>query len=451
MKSIFHLSFSERISSKSFNILLNPSLNNRKSKLSTKTEFEKILFNRKTSLEVLSNLIKSFLDDFLSKQVKAIKIKQLKQIVYTLKNNLSFMLIEKREQFDYLTKKDENNKKRIQNILFSDTQIKKVNNIQIKDNLNFSNIKKGKELKLINFQIENEIQKTQFLIERKIQNNIYAKSLPIFLNRDQEVFCNINYENFENISDILKTMKNLIKEEFVSEIKEKMKTESKMNTISLKINSIKENILKEKFNINKKYINPEEVIYEDSKENNNTIIMNHSKRNSNVSQNKSFTNKKIFNVFSKNEIKKNLTIDSIMKDNAFRKKIFVLNSKNGKKFNENRNKIKNYLNMNINVNINLNNKDFNKFNYSTSSLEEDEYLSDDKDGKFEIKLDDNNKIIVSPIKPKEDINSITNKNSSNIKNKRNNYKFQMNNKEFSKLNSKSSDNLCSTSTIKYDF
>ena len=84
-------------------------------------------------------------------------------------------------------------------------------------------------------------------------------------------------------------------------------------------------------------------------------------------------------------------------------------------------------------------------------MEEDEYLSDDKDGKFEIKLDDNNKIIVSPIKPKEDINSITNKNSSNIKNKRNNYKFQMNNKEFSKLNSKSSDNLYSTSTIKYDF
>ena len=446
MKSRIHLSYNERMSSKNINILLNPNPI-KEDKIPKSKELEQILFNHKSSLEVLSNLIKSFQNTYFSKQIKTNKASILKLMISSLQNDLSLMMTEKNKQLDYLKIKNENNKKKLQEILFSETHTKKVNNIQINDNLNFPYIYKKKEIKLINFQLENEIQKTEFITEQKNQIYLYIKSIPFFLDINQEIFCNTNYENLDNISDILKNIKRSVKEKFISAVKEKMETELELNALSLQVNSIKDNIINDKLNVNKKYIDTEEIIYEDTKENNKTIITNQSKRNSYASLNKLTMGKKALNSSSKNVIKKHLSIDAIMRENIKKSKMLGLYQKSSEFLNDNKNQINNYLNMNINVNINLNNGGYNKYYYSNSSSEEedDDYLS--KDNQFEIELDDKNKIIVSPIQTNEDINE--DENESYEKHTRNNYKFEMNNKEMMKLYNKSSDNACPI--IKNDF
>ena len=444
MKSRIHRSYNERMSSRNINILLNP-YPIKEDKISKNKELEQILFNRKSSLEVLLNLIKSFQNNYFSKQLKTNKISILKLMISSFQNDLSLMVKEKNKQLEYLKIKNENNKKKIQEILFSETQTKKVNNIQIKDNLNFPYIYKKKELKLINFQLENEIQKTEFITEQKNQIYSYIKSIPFFLDINQEIFCNTNYENLGNISDILKNIKRSVKEKFISVVKEKMETELELNALTLQVNSIRDNIINDKLNVNKKYIDTEEIIYEDTKEDNKTLITNQSKRNSYASLNKLSMNIKALNSSSKNVIKKHLSIDGIMREKIKNSKLLRLYQKNNEFSNDSKNQINNYLNMNINVNINLNNGGFNKHNYYSSSEEDDDYLSNDN--QFEIELDDKNKIIVSPIQTNEDFNE--EENIPYKKNKKNNYKFEINNKDMIKLYNKSSDNACPI--IKDDF
>ena len=444
MKSRIHRSYNERMSSRNINILLNP-YPNKEDKISKNKELEQILFNRKSSLEVLLNLIKAFQNNYFSKQLKTNKISILKLMISSFQNDLSLMVKEKNKQLEYLKIKNENNKKKLQEILFSETQTKKVNNIQIKDNLNFPYIYKKKELKLINFQLENEIQKTEFITEQKNQIYLYIKSIPFFLDINQEIFCNTNYENLGNISDILKNIKRSVKEKFISVVKEKMETELELNALTLQVNSLRDNIINDKLNVNKKYIDTEEIIYEDTKEDNKTLITNQSKRNSYASLNKLSMNIKALNSSSKNVIKKQLSIDGIMREKIKNSKLLRLYQKNNEFSNDSKNQINNYLNMNINVNINLNNGGFNKHNYYSSSEEDDDYLSNDN--QFEIELDDKSKIIVSPIQTNEDFNE--EENIPYKKNKKNNYKFEMNNKDMIKLYNKSSDNACPI--IKDDF
>ena len=95
-----------------------------------------------------------------------------------------------------------------------------------------------------------------------------------------------------------------------------------------------------------------------------------------------------------------------MKDNNYPNNIFSLFNKNKEFLNENKNQINNYLNMNINVNVNINSNGFTKYNYTTSSLDEpDDYKSNNYEEQFEFELDENNKIIVSPINSEENINN----------------------------------------------
>ena len=83
---------------------------------------------------------------------------------------------------------------------------------------------------------------------------------------NREIFYNINQENTEIISDILKDIRKAIKKEFISIIKEKMETDLEIDSLEFKINTIKENI------INK--------IYEDTKGSNKTLSTDkHDKRN----------------------------------------------------------------------------------------------------------------------------------------------------------------------------
>ena len=416
-----HLSYNERFSSKNINIFLNDNLI-KEDDASNNKEKEQILFTRKSSLEVLFNLIKSFQNDYFSKRKEINKIKYSKKMITSLKNDLSLMKTEKEKQFDYLKIKKENNKKRIQDILFSENQTKKVNNIEINDILHFSYVNKKKELKLINFQIENEIQKTKFIIEQKNEMYLYLKAIPFILDTNQEKFCNINYENLENISGILKDYRTSIKNKFISIVKDKIQIESEINALKEKIKNTNLN------SNNKKYVETEEIIYEETKENNKTLITNQSKRNSYASLNKLNNNKKVLNNSSKNVIKKHLSIDALMKDSIYRN-IFPLYQKN---------QINNFLNMNINVNINVNNGVFykNKNNLSSSLDEGNDYNSEDFEEQYEIDLDDNG-INDSPIQTKENINE--NEFNKNNKRNSNNYKLEINNKEMMKIYNKSCD------------
>lgn len=366
-----------------------------------------------------------------------------------LQNNLFLMHAEKMKQFNYLQIKKDNNKKMIQEILFSESHAKKINNIEFNERLNFPILKKKKELKLINFQIENEIEKTKFLIEQKSQLNLYVKSIPFFLNTNQEIFCKINYENIDKISKILKNIQTSVKDKFVSRVKEKMEIDLEINQISLQIKTFKDqNKINDQLVSNKKYIDTEEIIYEESKENNKTIITNQSKRNSYASLNKINSASKIGINPSKKMIKKHLSIDALMKDSLYRNNILALCQKSNEHFNDNKSQINNYLNMNINVNINVNNGVFfnnDNYNYTNSSLNED---NDDKSEDFEEKkeeeLNKNNKVIDSPIQIKDD-NKDKNKYIINEKIKNTNnisYKFEMNDKKMMNLYSKSSDYPC---------
>ena len=386
MKKRISHSYNEEINSNNKNILLNPNmiLENSSSK---KIRREQNLFNHKSSLSVLFNLVKTFQVDYFSNQTKNKKIKDIKKVISSLQNNLSLMLTEKQKQFDYLKTKKENNKKKMQEILFNENHNKKVNTKMQKNViLNFHFLNEKKELNLINFQLDNDIRKTNDLIEQKYQIYFYTKSLPFYLDMNQEIFCNTNYESLEIISEILSNIKKSVKENFISVVKEKMKSELEINTLTFQINSVKENQINDKLNTDKKYIDSEEIIYEDTKENNKTLIANQGKRNSNLILNKLSMNKRASNILLKKIRKKKFSLDSLLKDNII--------------INDIQNKINNYLNMNINVNINLNEKSFKKKNSSSSSSsssssEEKEDDNKNKSKNDEIDIDKDNDININ--------------------------------------------------------
>ena len=408
MKNRHHRSYSSKIIPNNLYNLLN-SNTIKGSSVPKSNEKEQILFNHKCSLDVLLDMIKRFQNDYLSKVNDKNKLKISKEMLTLLNDTLSLMKTEKMKKYNYLETNNKNNKKKLQEILFlSENQNKKNNSILYMEKLNTTNIQKKNELKLINFQIENDIQKTDFLIEQNHQIYLYTKSIPFYLETNQEIFCNNNLENIEHISNLLKTMIRTVRDKFISVVKEKMKIEFEINAVSFQIKSIKDNINNNELNNkNKKYIDTEEIIYEETKENNKTIITNQSKRNSYASLNKvNLKNKDIGSISSKNIIKRRLSIDAIMKDNIYPNNIFSLFNKSKEFLNENKNQINNYLNMNINVNVNINSNGFTKYNYTTSSLDEpDDYKSNNYEEQFEFELDENNKIIVSPINSEENINN----------------------------------------------
>ena len=417
--SIFR-SYNNRMSLKNKDIILKENLD-KINYMPKKKETENILFNHKCSLEVSLDMIKNFQKDYISKvnEANKNKINISKKIITLFRENLSLMETEKIKKFNYIKEKNENNKKQIQKILFlSETKnIEMNNNVQFKDDLNsFSYIQKKNELNLINFQIENEINKTDFVVEQKNQIYLCAQTIPIYLDKNREIFCNINYENIEKISNILNSITKNIREKFISTVKEKTKTDLEINAIKFELESIKDNLSFDQLKGEKNYIDSDDIIYEESKENNKTIITNKSKRNSRVSLNKTNIHQKPSKIPSlKNNVEKRFSIDSLMKDINYPNNILSLFHKN----NENKNQINNYLNMNINVNVNINNHGIHKFNYSTSSLsEENDNKSKDYEDQFEINLDENNKIIVSPIPTEENIN--VDKNLSIHKNIENN-------------------------------
>ena len=374
-----------------------------------------ILFNHKTSLETLLNLIKNFQIECLSNEEIKNKNKTTKNMLNSLKDNLNLMFQEKNKKLNYMRAENEANKKKIQNILYPSSQESKNNENKIKKYNNNKNVHSSflekNQLVLLNFQIENEIEKIDFLIEQKSQINSYIRSIPFFFETNKEIFCNNKYEDLSIISKLLKEIIREVRKEFIEVVKDKMQKELEINGITIQINYIKDNIEDFKLNGCKKYIETEDIIQEESREYTKSIITNQSKRNSFASINNRSIIKKMSGINSKNTKNKSIKKkERIIKDNN----LFYTHKVNKDIFNGiNNNNVNNYLNMNINVNINLNNKnqDYQEsFNSSLDSNDKEE--GNEQNEQYEMDLNNNNKIIITPIITTENKNKLNSKNNS---------------------------------------
>ena len=358
------------------------------SKASPDDKQEPILFNHKSSLEVLLKMLKNFQIDYLSLRVKKYGTKQR---LLSLKDNLNSMLNGKIKKLKKLKNETEVKKKKAQKMLYPSSKEAKKNNVT-------SNWIEKDQLQLLNFQIENEISKTDYFIEKKSQIIKNFKSEVFYFEENREKFYYTNYENYKYISLFLGKIIKQVKKEFLCKVQEKTKNEKEIIQLSEQINSLK--ITMEDMHLEgpKKYIETYEIIQEDSKEYSRSN--NQSKNNSfnihNIKLLKRLSNASHRN--SLNKYKKTLFYNKeISKD--------ILNDINAS------NNINNYLNMNINVNINLNNN--NIFDQSLSSFKSSLYSEEENDENivksklYEIDINGKNKLSISPIviHEKENVNN----------------------------------------------
>ena len=409
MKESIHCNLSQNINLKhreTFFILTS----NRK--ISNDNE-EQILFNHKSSLETTLNLIKNLQLEYLSKRIKKDKIKTIKKTLNSFRNNINLILEEKNKKLSYIKSKNEISKKKIQNLIFLSSNLRNLDkikyNINEESNKIYSLISENNQLKLLNFQIRNEIEKTQFLIEQKAEIIGYIKSVPFFYEESKKIFCNNNYETIKKITSLLSNEIREIRKEFIETVKAKMEIDMEINNATLQIDYIKDNIENYKLKGCKKYIETKDIIQEDSNEYIKTLKTNQSKRNSlsSINNTKLVQKMNIINSKNKYNIQKK---EKIIKDKLKKNNILFTDKINKNILNDINNKsVNNYLNMNINVNINLNNNNFMQetFNSSLDSNITDE--ENEKNEQYEMNLNDNNKIIITPITTNENISTVNNK------------------------------------------
>ena len=395
MKKQIYISNNEKMSTEYRNIIENTNIT-KENNIFKKEEIEQILTNHKSSLTKLFITLKNFQNDYFSKETKTNKINLLKKSLTKLQSNLTSMKKEKMKQLHILETTNENEKSTIQKSLFPDNE----NNTNDTDDLYTSFIRQKNDLKALNFKIQNEIEKTRIIIEIKNKIYSYIKHIPFYLNLNRDIYCKINKEDTEKVSEILKNIRNSVKNTFISTVKEKMETDLEINSVKFKIKFIKDNITNNKLDGNKRYIEPEEIIYEETKENNQSVTNEKNKRSSCASINKITFSKNVLKRPSNNLAKRHLSIDAVMEDNFYRNKLFNLFLKNNEIMGNNKNQINNFVNINVNINLG-----YNKHNCSTSSLENEDD-NESKDDQAKIELDESNSINESSNQTEEDINEI---------------------------------------------
>ena len=310
---------------------------------------EQILFNHKSSLETTLNLIKNLQLEYLSKRIKKDKIKTIKKTLNSFRNNINLILEEKNKKLSYFKSKNDISKKKIQYLIFLSSNLRNLDkikyNINEEGNKIYSLISENNQLKLLNFQIRNEIEKTQFLIEQKAEIIGYIKSVPFFYEESKKIFCNNNYETIKKITSLLSNEIREIRKEFIETVKAKMEIDMEINNATLQIDYIKDNIENYKLKGCKKYIETKDIIQEDSNEYIKTLKTNQSKRNSLSSINNTKLVKKMNIINSKNKynIQKK---ERIIKDKLEKNNILFTDKINKNILNDINNKsVNNYLNI----------------------------------------------------------------------------------------------------------
>ena len=246
---------------------------------------EEILFSSETNKEVLLSLIKSGQLSLLSQinQKSSYSGKEKVNIIKTflkdLKNNLTYILKEKKSNAIYLENNINNTKKIIQNKIFNKNKDNNFNNTTDDTNENEKYLEteakeknyEGNELsklKFQNFKIENEIQKTNFLIVN-INLLVSAIKAGTLFPEDYIKFSLINYkQNPEEIDNFfnskIKQEKDLLNKYI--DLQEQQK--NYLEQYQIEINTIKKKI------ISKNLIDSRDIIYEDILESDTSYITN---------------------------------------------------------------------------------------------------------------------------------------------------------------------------------
>ena len=246
---------------------------------------EEILFSSKTNKEVLLSLIKSGQLSLLSQinQKSSYSGKEKVNIIKTflkdLKNNLTYILKEKKSNAIYLENNINNTKQIIQNKIFNKNKDNNYNNTTDDTNENEKYLEteakeknyEGNELsklKFQNFKIENEIQKTNFLIVN-INLLVSAIKAGTLFPEDYIKFSLINYkQNPEEIDNFfnskIKQEKDLLNKYI--DLQEQQK--NYLEQYQIEINTIKKKI------ISKNLIDSRDIIYEDILESDTSYITN---------------------------------------------------------------------------------------------------------------------------------------------------------------------------------
>ena len=219
------MNFTKRLffKSNSFNNLFeskNSKRNKRKNNLFNKltlhdsNSHEENLFYNKSNIEVLLYQIKTVQEYLLLKEKSNPKItknekkKLYKNFLSDFKQNLIYMIIEKKTKELYLQKKLDDNKKIIQNKLFNlnkQIQNKKDNKEYQTEQTEVLEKNYGgnelSKLKMLNFIAENEIQKLNFIIQKKEYINNYLKITGIYLEEKEELIYDYFKINSKEIDD----------------------------------------------------------------------------------------------------------------------------------------------------------------------------------------------------------------------------------------------------------
>jgi len=140
------------------------------------------------------------------------------------------MLNEKNKKYENLKIKNGVERKEIQNIIFTSSE-----NMD-KNEKNYS--LETHQLKLLNFQMENEIKNTDFLITQKKQINS-IKSNTTLKNENNEIYLNNNYINFLKVLYILKIYLKEKQIKFIDSVNEVSEKQRKIKSISYKISDLK--------------------------------------------------------------------------------------------------------------------------------------------------------------------------------------------------------------------
>ena len=239
------LKLTQNIGCLSVDSRFNPSFSNKKSK---------ILYSSKSSLMSILNEIKNCqLDHISSKTRKDIKIKEsnTKLLLSSLKSSLDSMLKEKKIIQKYFEKENQKIKSKLRRNLFPENSEsvddREINNTIGNEKLYQSEIN---QLKLLNFQIENEITNTNNMIERNSEIYFYTKKDLFYLIENNEYFCKYNYRDISNASEILHYIINSKRKKFIETVNMKSEQDMEIKDLMTKKNYIKNRIGK-KLNNNK--------------------------------------------------------------------------------------------------------------------------------------------------------------------------------------------------------
>ena len=205
-------------------------------------------------------------------------------------------------------------------------------------------------MKILNFQIENEIKNTEFLSIRNLEKIINIKENPFYLSDEYEIICTQNYNNISKTSNILHDYINIQRKKFIDTVNKKSDQDMELKTLSMKSDYLKK-VLDE----NNKNIITEEIINEceetkdNAKNTEDSNYIDYLKRKSKSSKN----NKNNLLKFMSNE-KINKNIYFVNKEKNFRKKLIFSETVSPKiiyRIYSNKNILINNVNNNVNNNV----------------------------------------------------------------------------------------------------